>query len=360
MTATLVQATAAPHSSSGPALEQLGRLTVAYEIFNQELFDGELPPVMLQLRSKPNCYGYFQPNKWKNRDGELIDVIALDSRTAIDRPLEELLSTLVHEMAHAFVFHCTNSRTSSGGHGAKWRAEMERVGLPPIRIGLKWKHATHRIAADGLFHAVFLQHREQLQELPWRECSVNATRGAGRDRTRFQCPSCSGNAWARPSAQLLCGTCSSTEELVEMLPDYKPGTDAPAGKSEKGRRTDYAEPRGAVALPVWTDELGRELRLHTGLDHPPADKADALLVLTFGVEQREPHLAEALISALDSGDEDAIRQALKDVYRHRCRVLHPDMEGGSEVAFKCLQTAHSILRPSQRGKSYDDTEQEEA
>ncbi|NBP79902.1 hypothetical protein EBU58_04135 [bacterium] len=36
--------------------------------------------------------------------------------------------------------------------------------------------------------------------------------------------------------------------------------------------------------------------------------------------------------------------ALKQVYRQRAKELHPDVEGGSEVAFKALQTALLILK----------------
>ena len=33
----------------------------------------------------------------------------------------------------------------------------------------------------------------------------------------------------------------------------------------------------------------------------------------------------------------------KVIYKHRAKLLHPDMEGGSEVAFKALQVAHRML-----------------
>ena len=339
-----------------PALQLSQRLVQSYDLFNADLFDGRLPPVMLQLRNKPGCYGYFQPNKWSDRDGRLIDVITLDSETATDRPLEELLSTLVHEMAHAYVFHCTNGRASTGGHGPQWRKEMERIGLPPVRIGLKWKHATHSIDPNGSFHAVFLKHRKQLQDLPWRECiGASSGRASGPDRVRFQCPHCTFNVWAKPAGLPVCGFCSTPEELVFMLSDQ--GTAVPpsaaGGTTAKGARPHYSEPRGVVGLPVWTDELGRELRLHTGIDHPPQDLGDALLVLTFGVMQRRPEIAHNLPRALESKDQDAIAKALKELYIHRCQVLHPDVEGGSEISFKALQTAYRTILPPKKKESYD-------
>lgn len=68
------------HQRQSPALDQMQRLVEAYDIFNAELFDNQLPPVWLDLRNKPNSYGYFQPNKWKDANGNLLDVISLDSK----------------------------------------------------------------------------------------------------------------------------------------------------------------------------------------------------------------------------------------------------------------------------------------
>lgn len=338
-----------------PAVEQLQRLSLSYDIFNTELFGSELPPVMLRLGHKPGSYGYFQPNKWMNAEGQHLDVINLDSQTAADRPLLELLSTLVHEMAHAWVFHCHNARRSTGGHGRAWRERMTELGLPPVQIGRTWGKSTHRIDPDGRYACTFFEHQQQLQALPWRECIARAgERGAGGrgrsvDRVRFQCPRCNGNAWARPAARLLCGSCSSTGHLVEMVPEFRPagGAGAPGAGV---KRENYPEPKGVPGLPVWTDELSRELRLHTGLEQPPTTDDEAWAVLKFGLQARNPELLTALLEVLQASDADAAAQAMRAVYVHRCKELHPDA-GGSEVAFKSLQTAWCMVRPPRAGEA---------
>ncbi|QCH14373.1 hypothetical protein CB0101_05015 [Synechococcus sp. CB0101] len=333
-----------------PALEQMQRLVASYDLFNKELFSNQLPPVWLDLRNKPGSYGYFQANKWKDANGNLLDVISLDSKTAAERPLIELLSTLVHEMAHAYDFHIVNERKARPTHSAEWRREMERLGLPPVQVGSTWRQATHRIDPDGLYARTFAKHQAALQALPWQECIGTANRGRGVDRVKFQCPQCGFNAWAKAAGELHCGFCSTPQELVAMLPEYRPH--GGGGKGKPGRATakreHYAEPSGVPALPVYTDELGRELRLHTGLDYPPKDKVDALLVMTFGVKERKPELLPPLTAAIEEQDWEAMDAALKAVYRHRCQVLHPDVEGGSEVAFKALQTAYLILKRGKR------------
>ena len=334
-----------------PALEQTARLVVAFDLFNQELFDGALPPVWLQLRNKPGSYGYFQPNKWASADGSLIDVISLDSRTASERPLKELLSTLAHEMCHQYVCRVINDGKATGGHGGDWRREMLRIGLPPIQIGATWRSATHSIASDGLFAEVFAKHEAQLKALPWQECVKQANRGRGLDRVRFQCPTCGSNAWARAAALLMCGNCSTPERLVEMLPEFRPegGGGKGSGQRANAKREHYPEPTGVPSLPVWTDELGRELRTRTGLDHPPTSREEALVVMLFGLAHRAPELHKQLDTAISSGDDAALAAALKRVYRHRAQELHPD-SGGTKVAFQVLGAALGILQSKTKRK----------
>ena len=323
---------------SSSATEQANRLSLAFDIFNTELFDGELSPVMLTVSHKAGSYGYFQPSKWKSSNGLLVDVINLDSKTATDRPLIELLSTLVHEMAHQYVCRVINGGTASGGHGPDWRKIMDRVGLPPIKIGSTWRQATHSIEVGGAFEQAFHKHQSELQTLPWKECIREINRGVGVDRVKFHCDRCGSNAWARPAALLLCGNCSTTDELVEMVPEVRAegGGGKGSGKAATAKREHYPEPTCTPGLPVWTDALGREMRTHTGLDHPPTNEPEALMVMCHGLDFMEYglHLLSPQFAA-----------NLKRNYLLRCKALHPDA-GGSEVAFKSLQAAYRILKPT--------------
>jgi len=340
---------------SAPALEQAKRLQAAADLFNRELFDGQLPPTMLRLQRCKGHKGSYAPDKFTDADGGLLDAITLNSTTAAERPLIELLSTLVHEQAHQYVCRVINQGAATGGHGPEWRQVMTERGLPPIRIGSTWRMATHEIDPAGRFAEVFAAHAAELERLPWQELAKDASRGraTGLDKVRFQCPSCGSKAWARASAELLCGTCSNTAHLVEMLPEVQ----ATGGRGKGGTsratatRTDYPEPSTTPGLPVWTDDLGRALRLHCGIAHPPQSIPEALIVLLFGVRSRDADLwAEANAAALEQTPErwEAVR---KRVYKHRARVLHPDSHPDASQeerhymgeAFKVLQVAYRLI-----------------
>ena len=341
-----------------PAQEQARRLQIAFDIFNRQLFDNQLPPTMLRLERQKNSHGYYAPNKFVDADGNRLDSITLNSTDAAERPLIELLSTLVHEMCHQFICRVVNEGAATGGHGVEWRKEMTEMGLPPIRIGATWRMATHSINDQGMFARCFEAYRDELERLPWQELARDAAKGraTGLDKVRFQCPSCNSKAWARASAELLCGTCSSTAGLVEMIPEVRAEGGSGSGGANRAHavRTDYPEPSTSPALPVFTDDIGRELRLHTGIDHPPQSKIDALIVLLFGVSTREPQLIDDLCNAcsfMTSGSEELYKKALKAIWKHRASVLHPDRENGSEIGFKSLQVAYRMWQ-QRNGKPY--------
>ena len=204
---------------------------------------------------------------------------------------------------------------------------------------------------------VFAAHAAELERLPWQELARDAVRGPAPnlDKVRFQCPSCGLIARAKASAELLCGTCSTAKpaRLVLMLPEVK--AEGGRGKGGASRatatRTDYPEPSTTPGLPVWTDDLGRALRDHCGIDHPPQSLPEALLVLMFRVKERTPELwAEADAAAQEQTTErwESVR---KQIYKHRARLLHPDAhpEASEEdkarlvEAFKVLQIAFRMI-----------------
>ena len=325
-------------AAPAPAPDQHSRLQDAADLFNAHLFNGELNPVYLTLQHKPGCYGYFAPDRFRAADGSLISSIALDSVTAVDRPLIELLSTLVHEQCHQLIYERSGCR-STGAHGPAWREEMNRCGLPPLQVGATWKKATHRIDSAGLFAQVFNAQRELLQALPWQERHGTTTRGRGTDRIKFTCPSCEQNAWGRPAAELLCGSCSHPGALVRMIGANDTGrrTAGPGGAAGPAAGGDPPEPTNSPGLPVWTDQLGREVRVHTGIDHPPATAAEAAAVMAHGLA------ANGHGELWQQWQETPTMELLKAIYRIRARRTHPDA-GGSTEAFKMIQIAYVWLK----------------
>jgi SprT-like family len=118
-----------------PTEEAYGSFYEAFRIFNEALFEGELPDCLITMQRSKRSYGYFAGERFGHRRGtEIVDEIALDPRTFINRTDREIVSTLVHEMVHLWQFHF-GKPGRRGYHNKQWAAKMEAIGLMPPHSG---------------------------------------------------------------------------------------------------------------------------------------------------------------------------------------------------------------------------------
>jgi len=134
------------------------------------------------------------------------------------RPLDQVAdavieaSTLVHEMCH--VWQQTYGKPPRRGyHDRQWAAKMREIGLQPSSTGEEGGKGTgqsmsHYIVPDGRYAKAYAKLAAQGFALHWQ--SIPATEQARRkksSKTKFTCPKCGQNAWAKPGALLICGEC---------------------------------------------------------------------------------------------------------------------------------------------------------
>jgi predicted SprT family Zn-dependent metalloprotease len=194
----------------------------AYDHFNTTLFAGTLPQVLVTLQRRGRSYGYMAPDRFTGRAStDVVHELALNPDHFTGRSDREILSTLVHEQVHVWQYtHGTPSRR--GYHDREWAAKMREIGLHPSHTGLLGGRQTgqrmdHYIVAGGAYdmdydrlaHAGFVLHWESPQHDPQR-----AAKRAS--KTKYTCPACGLNAWAKPGVSLVCGDCHRTldEEAV--------------------------------------------------------------------------------------------------------------------------------------------------
>jgi len=205
-----------------PTRQAYEELQVAYDFFNDTLFDGRLPDCLITYQRKKTSLGYFSPERWDGSKDRKADEIALNPTYFDERGVADTLSTLVHEMVHLEQHHFgTPSRR--GYHNREWASWMERVGLIPSDTGEPGGKRTgqkmsHYIAAGGSFEAdcgellkrgfglSWVEHVET--ELEDEAEGKNGTEVKKKLRAKFTCLKCGLNAWAKPSANLACGDCS--------------------------------------------------------------------------------------------------------------------------------------------------------
>lgn len=214
-----VIAALAPTGHVGDALQR------AFDHFNAKLFDSRLPPCIILLHRKKNANGYFWPERFGKRgDGELkLHEIALNPSTMGGRTDRDVLSTLVHEMCHLERQIAERKQPKGGYHDTLWAVMMRNVGLQPKSLDNPGKETgnkvTHEIVEGGPFDLACAELLAAGLTLPYVErqfSEAQATRAKAKtkSKTKYTCPSCDANAWAKPGANLVCGDCD--EQLEEQ------------------------------------------------------------------------------------------------------------------------------------------------
>lgn len=199
-----------------PTKKTYDALNVAYEFFNKQLFGGTLLPCLITVQRKAKTYGYFAGGRFGSKDGKVVtDEIALNPAHFANRTLEQTLSTLVHEMAHLRQHH-QGKPSRTGYHNKQWAGMMREVGLIPSDTGAAGgkevgQKVSHYIEQGGAYQKAFARLQKQgfddLYVDLWGEAEKKTAKKKASSKTKYTCPDCSQNAWAKPKAKLVCGEC---------------------------------------------------------------------------------------------------------------------------------------------------------
>lgn len=186
-------------------------LNEAYSFFNKKLFNNELPACLITMQRKKNSLGYFAGGRFENKTNEtdIVHEIALNPKLFRGRTDKEILSTLVHEMAHLWQ-HENGTPSRSGYHNKQWAVRMEELGLMPSHNGTQLgkktgQSMTHYVIEGGHFETIVKIITEEgapilYQDRPEGE---NAKKKA-KSKVKYTCNVCGLNAWAKPNVQLVC------------------------------------------------------------------------------------------------------------------------------------------------------------
>lgn len=212
-----------------PTKETYDRLQQAYEHFNKALFEGNLPNALITLQRRKGSFGYFAGARFRHDDGRAADEIALNPMHFASREQKDILSTLVHEMAHQWQYH--HGQPGRGRyHNREWAEKMKAIGLHPSDTGIEGgkeigETVGHYIVANGQFDTTASRLLARDFAITWKDAPEEPSSATGDGeaepetapksgkRIRYCCPDCDLKAWAKHDARLLCG-----EHNQQMLP----------------------------------------------------------------------------------------------------------------------------------------------
>jgi len=195
--------------------------TLAYNHFNSSLFNGKLPSCIIHMHRKAKCYGYFAGNRFGSSTTASItvDEIALNPSSFKERSLEQTLSTLVHEMVHLWQHHF-GEKKAKGYHNKEWVEHMKDKGLCPSSTGAPGGKETgqsvsHYIIEGGDFAVSCAELIAEGFALPyvelWTTDKAKAAKKAA-SKTKYTCPGCGMNAWAKEGVSMSCNECLTVLE----------------------------------------------------------------------------------------------------------------------------------------------------
>ena len=207
-----------------------GSLEKLFRMLNHDFFENKLPEAVITIQSTPRAYGHFSVNPiWAVGNEDVRHEINLGAGT-LDRPIECVVSTLLHEMVHmycAVVLHEQDTSNNGVFHNARvFKREAEAHGLVCHRNGHHGWSDTSSELSDRLIEWVLTHdipeikmNRNEIPPLPVKGTGNKSSEGnptppakKPSNKRIMQCPRCGLKADLHKLAKLICGEC-----VVEMV-----------------------------------------------------------------------------------------------------------------------------------------------
>lgn len=198
-----------------------GYLEKLYDKLNTDFFDGALTRPVITIQSTARAYGHYSLAPiWDVGGREVRHEINIAAGT-LSRPIENVVSTLLHEMVHQYNNEILNVQDCSRGgtyHNKLFRSAAEDHGLVVTRSEkYGWSHTE---PSDYLMAWLI---ENDVREIPMNRAEFLQTRigggphipngglpttGTKRSASRrYSCPQCSSIVRATKVVNVICGDC---------------------------------------------------------------------------------------------------------------------------------------------------------
>ena len=190
-----------------------GYLEKIFKALNADKFGGELEVPIITVQNTPKAYGHLTCNKvWHNAHGVKQYELNIGAGT-LDRPIENVVSTMLHEMVHLYnqmhgIQDCSRGNTY---HNKKFKEKAEEVGLIieyDKKIG--WSITS---PSDDLLAYVAKRKWEKITL--GRDEKLTESSGKKSSTRKYQCPCCGMSVRATKEVHISCMDCNLRMEVAE-------------------------------------------------------------------------------------------------------------------------------------------------
>ncbi|MDR1409601.1 MAG: SprT-like domain-containing protein [Oscillospiraceae bacterium] len=188
-----------------------------FDLFNAHFYNNELirPAITVSPDGGRGSYGWCSVYEIWNAEDEKYREINLCAEY-LDRPMNEVCATLLHEMAHLYNLQNGIQDVSNNGyyHNMKFKATAEAHGLyieKPSKVWLdgNYRNTRNRSMAPGRFR------RGRYSRLPEEGGGKGGSKKSINRSIKYVCPECGTIIRATREVNVICGDCSVPFEREE-------------------------------------------------------------------------------------------------------------------------------------------------
>lgn len=200
-----------------------GYLEKIFRALNTKYFEGQLEEPIITIQSSPKAYGHITVGKAWRKGEEYRHELNIGAGT-LDRPIENVVATILHECCHLYNLQNGIQDCSRGGqfHNRKFKATAEARDLKishDSRIGWSITEPTEK-----LLDFIIEQGWEDIKmsRVEWTGRSVAGGTGTGEGGEapkpshvrKYQCPVCKCSVRATKAVNILCMDCGIKMEIA--------------------------------------------------------------------------------------------------------------------------------------------------
>jgi hypothetical protein len=207
----------------------IDELHKAFNVFNENLFSNELPEPAILIQNqgnRKNILGWCSTQQiWVDKKNEItkyeINIVA----ERLNRPLFEIMSTLLHEMVHLYNLTHDIKDVSRAGtyHNKTFKKMGERFGLiidkaPKIgwSVSRLQESTKDLIVENGINEDAFTLSRRSNEKLGGGSSRKTSSR-------KYRCPICGNSVRATKDLLVICGVCNVPYEKEKKEDENEDG-----------------------------------------------------------------------------------------------------------------------------------------
>lgn len=189
-------------------VKYLGKL---YDYINEKLFNNELdkPVITVQADEKNKAYGWFTTKKvWQENDNDEGAYEINISAQYLNRPINQIAATLIHEMCHYYakmndMQDCSRSGTY---HNKLFKKIAENHGLAVECV--KTIGYSHTELTDETAKVIAAFVAENPESIIYRSMIIKGVKLKTSSTRKYICPCCGLSVRATKEVRIMCADCN--------------------------------------------------------------------------------------------------------------------------------------------------------